>query len=71
MTEAIKSDAQSSGTGRMYKDNYLNFGFTYCKSETHTYYLFFSGLISGVKLTNTCMVPSKLKIYLTVMCLQI
>lgn len=34
VTETIKSGTQSSGASRKYHDNYLNFGFTFCGSET-------------------------------------
>jgi hypothetical protein len=62
VTETIKSGTQSSVTSHKYHDNYLNFGFTFYGLETHP---ISQCLVSGEKLSNECMVPSKLKRHFT------
>jgi hypothetical protein len=62
VTEAIKSGTQFSSASRKYHDNYLNFGFTFCGSETIPIP---QCLVCGIKLRNECMVPSKLKRHFT------
>lgn len=61
VTEPIKLGPPSSGSSNKYQDNYLNFGFTHCGTET---YLIPQCLICGEKLSNVCVVPNKVKRHL-------
>jgi hypothetical protein len=54
-------DVQSLGTVRKYQDIYLNFGFTYSGHENR---LIPECVVCGEKLSNECVVPSKLKRHL-------
>lgn len=57
----VSQRRMSLGAVRQYQDSYLSFGFTYTESGNHE---FPECVVCGEKLSNECMVPSKLKRHL-------
>jgi hypothetical protein len=61
VTMLLAQRSSSSGAARRYQESYLSFGFTYTESGNRELPVF---VVCGEKLSNECMVPSKLNRHL-------